>query len=105
MKIEIYETILVPEYVPNTLEEGKLYTVYGTKVAEEIDPSVSYLCPCGCKGYTYLPCYLPGKTPRSRPSWEIILNTDNTITLSPSILDLGRCKSHYFIKNNKVEWC
>lgn len=36
--------------------------------------------------------------------WSKQVNGDGTITLSPSIF-IGCCNAHFFIRNNKIEWC
>lgn len=83
--------VLIPtyvEFVPLTLEEGKLYIslLYGT---------ATHLCPCGCKHRIVTPLGVNGWT----------LKYNGKISLSPSIgnyhLD---CQSHYFICDNQVEW-
>ena len=84
-------TALTPTYVefmPLTLEEGKLYISlsYGT---------ATHLCPCGCQHKIV--------TPLGRNGWTLKYN--GKISLSPSVgnyhLD---CKSHYFISNNEIIW-
>ena len=58
--------------------------------------TVSFLCPCGCGGESNIPVDSKG--------WGIVFNAPGVLTLTPSILKMGGCKSHYFIRDNKVVW-
>jgi hypothetical protein len=59
-----------------------------------------FKCPCGCHKNITL-----SLTPNIKPNWDIKFNNDNKVTLSPSInLTDFPCKSHFFIKNNKINW-
>lgn len=84
---------LIPVYlkeIPSILEEGKLYISKEFKVA-------IHLCACGCKGKSVTPLY----------EWTLTEN-DNKVTLRPSIGNWNgenTYHAHYFITNNKIEWC
>lgn len=77
------------EFIPDVLEEGKIYVSieYATVV---------HKCCCGC-----------GKevvTPLSPTDWKLIFN-GKTISLDPSIGNWSfPCRSHYWIRNNRVRW-
>jgi uncharacterized protein DUF6527 len=77
------------EFVPDVVEEGKLYVSieYATIV---------HKCCCGC-----------GKevvTPLSPTGWKLIFD-GKTISLDPSIGNWSfPCRSHYWIRNNRVRW-
>lgn len=78
------ELVLV-KYVPNILEEGKIY------ISEEYKTS-SHLCPCGCGQKVVLPFYM----------WTHTIK-DGKLTTDPSIGNYKyECKSHYNIINNEV---
>ena len=62
--------------------------------------SVAFQCPCGCGAGNYLPVDPEYKFTR----WDYSFN-DGKVTISPSILDKGYCKAHYFIRDNRVDWC
>jgi hypothetical protein len=84
-KIEVeLEMLAEGEYVPDRMEFGKLY--YSPDLMGS-----SHLCLCGC-GH---PCYLPIK----EGEWNITIN-DNKMSVTPSILQLFECGSHYIITNN-----
>lgn len=77
------------DLIPEDLNEGILY------VSAKFN-TVTHLCACGCKSEVV--------TPLSPSDWNITHNGKN-ITLYPSIgnWDLP-CQSHYWIRNNEVEW-
>lgn len=77
------------EFVPDHLEEGKIYISleYAT---------VAHKCCCGC-----------GKevvTTLSPTDWKLIFD-GRSVTLDPSIGNWSfPCQSHYWIRNNAVQW-
>jgi hypothetical protein len=77
------------DYIPEQLEEGVVY------IAPEFG-AVIHLC---CEG-----CGERVSTPLHPEQWTLTFD-GQTISLSPSIgnWDLS-CKSHYFIRHNRVEW-
>ncbi len=77
------------EFIPDTLEDDMLYVSlnYAT---------VSHLCRCGCGREVV--------TPLSPTDWMLIFDGE-TISLHPSIGNWNfPCRSHYWIRNNRVEW-
>jgi hypothetical protein len=78
------------KYIPEILEDGILY------VSLEFETAIHNCC-CGCG--------LKTVTPFCENEWKINIEGDK-VSLSPSIGNWQfPCKSHYFIKNNIVEWC
>lgn len=76
------------EVIPDDLEEGVLYISMERSIA-------IHLCVCGCKNEVV--------TPLSPTDWKLIYNGLD-ISLRPSIGNWEfKCKSHYFITENKVE--
>ncbi|WP_010233421.1 DUF6527 family protein [Clostridium arbusti] len=60
---------------------------------------VKFKCPCGCGKEVTL-----SLNPSIKPYWEITMKK-NKITLSPSVYLTGfPCNSHFFIRNNKIDW-
>lgn len=77
------------------LEDGVFYVV-------DNSPYVEYNCPCGCGGVVMLPTK---KHNKGYDGWAFH-EQGGQVTLSPSVLSSGfPCKSHYFIRANRVEWC
>lgn len=89
MKINKIEPVFVDK-IPNVLEEGKLY------ISEKYKMAI-HRCACGCGEETV--------TPLDENGWTLE-NNNNIVSLSPSIGNFSfKCKSHYFIKENKIIWC
>lgn len=64
-----------------------------------ISHEIKFYCPCGCGTIITLPT--SGKTNRS----VMIDGNEATVTIEPSFRhDDLPCKSHYFIRDNKVLW-
>lgn len=61
---------------------------------------VAMLCPCGCSAVIQL-CVLPD----TRPSWTVTMHTDGTLSLSPSVWRTTGCRSHFFLRGGRVDWC
>jgi len=63
------------------------------------DKRVVFICPCGCGRRIDL-----NLVRTQHPSWSAHLR-NGQISISPSVwLTADPCQSHFFIKNNKVEW-
>ena len=78
-------------YIPPLceLEHGVLYV-------STVFRGTNHLCPCGCGNEVYLPT--------SAGHWSLTM-VDGRATLSPSISCVGfPCKSHYWIRDNKIVW-
>ena len=75
--------------VPAVLEDGVIYVSveYGT---------VIHKCCCGCGNQVV--------TPLSPNDWQLMFDGES-ISLYPSIGNWSfKCQSHYWIRNNTVEW-
>lgn len=80
------------DYIPETLEQGKLYI-------SKKGGAVVHLCACGCGNRTVTPL-----KPFWKDGWSM-LNTNGKVTLRPSIGNFEfPCKSHYFITENHIDW-
>lgn len=79
-----------------SLEDGVLYIVDGPQYAE-------YNCPCGCGAVIMIPYFTPG-TKGNQYGWELS-EKDGKATLSPSVYSKLACGSHYFIRQNRIDWC
>jgi len=79
--------------VSGPLELGKLY------VSKKYQ-TVLHLCACGeCNELTVTPLHDP------KTGWQYTEN-DGKVTLHPSIGNFQMpCRSHYWIRENKVVWC
>lgn len=62
-----------------------------------------HVCPCGCNAHRRIP--VNGHKQENGAGWNYNINENNQVTITPSILDRGTCKAHYFITKGKVQWC
>src|SRR5690606_33566394 len=77
------------EFIPEHIEEGILY------VSLEYCTAI-HKCACGCGNEVV--------TPISPTDWKLSFN-GKSVTLNPSIGNWSfECQSHYWIKNNKIEF-
>lgn len=67
--------------------------------SHENDRWLHMMCPCGCGDVISV-----NLMKSISPSWGLIYNEDSTFTLSPSIDKTTGCKSHFFIRNSKIQW-
>jgi hypothetical protein len=77
------------EFIPGSLSEGVLYISERYRTA-------AHLCPCGCGEKVV--------TPLSSANWRLARKGD-LVSLYPSIGNWSyACRSHYWIRDNKVIW-
>ena len=82
-------TLSVVRRVPTQLEYGILYVCFECNV-------VAHLCACGCGEKVILPL---------DPDFWSIKYDGETVSLTPSIGNFQfPCKSHYWIKENRIVW-
>lgn len=77
------------DIIPNKLDEHTIYISlkYNTAI---------HKCACGCGEEVV--------TPISPVNWSLLYNGES-ISLNPSIGNWSfKCRSHYWIKNNKIHW-
>lgn len=77
------------DFIPTHLEDGVLY------ISQEYKTAIHKCC-CGC-GQEVV-------TPLSAAQWQVSVTKDK-VSLNPSIGNWNfECKSHYWIKQNRVSW-
>lgn len=77
------------ELIPRVLEEHTLYVSIAFATA-------THKCFCGCGAEVV--------TPLSPVGWQLTFDGE-TVSLSPSVGNWSlKCKSHYWIRRNRVEW-
>ena len=65
-------------------------------------------CPCGCGSPIMVPARGSIRTERGdHPYWDITHEVDGTWSAAPSILltSPDGCRSHFFIRHNRIDWC
>jgi len=85
------------QYCEDLPEKFVIKTVYiiGTK---KHPWQAAFICPCGCGELIQL-----SLVPKSSPRWRFY-RTKKGISLAPSIWRTTGCKSHFVLKNGKVNW-
>lgn len=81
----------------NALELGEVFAVaYQGRLH-----FVSYKCPCNC-GHTLS---IPVQGSLMADSWNASFDEAGLMTITPSVVMLEDCLSHYFITGGMVQWC
>lgn len=62
--------------------------------------SAAMLCPCGCSETIRL-----NLLRQARPCWAVDEHADGTVTFEPSIWRRMGCRSHFFFRRGRIEWC
>ena len=60
---------------------------------------VAMLCPCGCGETIKL-----NVRDDAHPYWRII-EREGKVSLEPSIWRQKGCRSHFYLRRNKIQWC
>ena len=97
-------TELLMPWIPGE-EKPEYGVLYVAETEYQDEQFVQYSCPCGCGTVVFIPYYKQSQQKELYPSWGF-KETDGKVTLSPSILSSGfPCRSHYFIRDNRILWC
>lgn len=81
--------------VPDHLRSGTVYLIGNDGYFWQM----LMICPCGCKKALYM-----NLIEDYDPYWKYEIR-GKTISISPSINRMVGCRSHFFLKNGKIEWC
>jgi Family of unknown function (DUF6527) len=94
-KPKAYRCVRVEEF-PDRLEPSKVY------LAGEGDDlwAASMICPCGCGAVIEL-----NLLKQARPCWSVEEHRDGTISLKPSVWRQKGCRSHFFVRHGRIDWC
>lgn len=94
------ENITFPDHLKSRvtselLDEDTIYIC-----SEEGAPQTcEFLCPCGCGWKAEV-----NLRKSMKPCWDLSIQ-DEKVTIIPSIWRKGNCDSHFFLKDNKIQWC
>lgn len=58
------------------------------------------VCPCGCRKLLFMNAIRD-----HHPYWRFEIRNQYSITLHPSIHRQVGCKSHFFVRWSKIDWC
>jgi hypothetical protein len=84
------------EEFPDKIEPAKVY------LAGEGDNlwAAAMICPCGCGEVIEL-----NLLKQVRPCWSTQEHTDGTVSLAPSVWRQKGCRSHFFVRHGRIDWC
>lgn len=88
-------------HLPRQIDPGVLYIQRNDQGAPLF---AHFLCPCGCGHEMSVPLQGPNSYPPAK-KWHLAYDADDKPGISPSIEMVEGCRSHYFIRSAKVEWC
>ena len=88
-------------------------TVFVEELPDVVDPRTVYVvgeghhlwfvalvCPCGCGETLQMSLHTEG-----RPRWRLMRHRDGTVSLRPSVWRRTNCRSHFFLRRGRIEWC
>ena len=81
--------------IPDHLKPSTLYLVAN----DDYYWQVVMMCPCGCKKVLYV-----NLMDDMKPHWSFSIDSNNKISIHPSIHRKTDCKSHFFITKGIVVW-
>ena len=58
------------------------------------------ICPCGCRKLLYM-----NAIKDHPPYWRFEIHGKYNVSLHPSIHRQVGCKSHFFVRRGKIDWC
>lgn len=61
---------------------------------------VVMICPCGCKKLLHM-----NTVKDHHPYWRFEIHANGSLSLHPSIHRQVGCKSHFFVRCGKINWC
>jgi hypothetical protein len=91
-----YATLVVQEALPRQLKRRTLYVVQ----EDGFDEQAAMVCPCGCRSILHM-----NLLPDERPCWRLARHDDGTASLHPSVWRKKECRSHFWFRWGRVEWC
>lgn len=91
----VYGTVYVDE-LPDVALDDMVYLV-----GEGPERWIAGLrCPCGCGEFLQMSLMRGG-----RPRWSCRTHWSGLVTLHPSIWRQKGCRSHFFLRGGRVDWC
>jgi len=90
-----FRAIFVDEF-PDSLRPRAIYIAGETGHAW----AASMVCPCGCGDMIQL-----NLLPQVRPCWQVETHEDGTVSIAPSVWRQQGCRSHFFVRRGRIDWC
>lgn len=89
-----------PDSFDEKLKPGLIYVESATRKDEPT--FVQMTCPCGCGSELGM---IVGRPVVNAQVWALTLDAEGTPTLTPSVSHRVGCKSHFFLRNGRIDWC
>jgi hypothetical protein len=67
---------------------------------DDEDWCVGMRCPCGCGANIELLVI-----PEAKPRWDVSIDANQRPTLTPSVWVQRGCRSHFWLRGGRVQWC
>jgi hypothetical protein len=81
---------------PRRLNARVLYIVEDAGIAW----SAIMACPCRCGAVLHM-----NLIPDAKPVWRLDQRPDGVPSLTPSVWRMEGCRSHFFLRDGRIEWC
>jgi len=94
-KPRLFRSERVEEF-PDALQRAKVYLA---GEGENIW-AAAMICPCGCGDVIEL-----NLLKQARPCWSVQEHQDGSVSLEPSVWRRKGCKSHFFVRRGRIDWC
>lgn len=91
-----YRTRVVEGELPAVLKKRTLYILKEDGFLEQ----AAMICPCGCGKALHMNLLTD-----ERPCWRVTHHEDGTATLHPSVWRKKECRSHFWFRRGRVQWC
>jgi hypothetical protein len=91
-----HRTETVEDRLPQQLRRRTLYILQEDGIQEQ----AAMLCPCGCKRVLHMNLLRD-----ERLCWQLTRHADGTATLHPSVWRKKDCRSHFWFRRGRVQWC
>lgn len=94
-----FQPVYKLRYAEDIPERMETKTIYIVGIVD--DPwLLTFQCPCGCKSPIQLNILKD-----ARPRWKFEVWPDHKINITPSVWRTTGCRSHFFVRRSKIQWC
>jgi len=83
------------EDLPSVVTDNKMYII-GTHGHYWL---LMFNCPCGCNNPIQL-----NLLKDASPTWRYRISKTKKISITPSIRRTSGCKSHFYVRNGRIDW-
>lgn len=101
MRRDSFDSVVLCHHLDKPAEDNTIY-LWGDDNDGWGPFAALFKCPCGCGEDISLVI----QRGNCHPRWDLTRHEDGTVTLAPSILrtNPNGCRSHFFIRKNRIVW-